>query len=132
MILGEISGKSGIAPAEGIQGWSRDTNKAFRLQPGFNPRTCEWNRHSLRAYTWTRTERGPQNKWLHHIKKAASPSCACGGEEETRKHIVLECPLFEAIQAEFIGEKSSWEELDKADWRKVGDGNDAWYFEVVE
>jgi len=44
----------------------------------------------------------------------------------------LECPLFEAIQAEFIGEKSSWEELDKADWRKVGDGNDAWYFEVVE
>ena len=28
--------------------------------------------------------------------------------------------------------KSSWEELDKADWRKLGDGHDAWYFDAVE
>ena len=25
-----------------------------------------------------------------------------------------------------------WEALDKADWRKVGDGNDTWYFKAVE
>ena len=31
-----------------------------------------------------------------------------------------------------MGDKSSWEELDKADWRKVGDGHDGWYFEAVE
>jgi len=28
--------------------------------------------------------------------------------------------------------KSSWEDLDKADWRKVRDGDDAWYYEAVE
>ena len=39
---------------------------------------------------------------------------------------------FEAIRAEFLGDKSSWKELDEADWRKVGDGDDACYFEAVE
>ena len=28
--------------------------------------------------------------------------------------------------------KSSWEELDKAYWRKVGDGDSAWYSEAVD
>jgi len=45
---------------------------------------------------------------------------------------VFECPRFEAIRVKFLGDKSSWEELDKADWRKVGDADDAWYFEAVE
>jgi len=28
--------------------------------------------------------------------------------------------------------KSPWKELDKADWRKVGDRDNVWYFEAVE
>ena len=111
---------------------SRATRKTYRQQLGFNPGTCEWNRHSLSAYTWTRTERGPQNKWLHHIKKVDSPSCACGAAEETGNHLVFECPRFEGIRVEFLGDKSSWQELDQAEWRKVGDEDGAWYFEAVE
>ena len=50
-ILGEISGKDRIATEERVHATSRATRKAFRLQPGFNPTTGEWNRHSLSAYT---------------------------------------------------------------------------------
>jgi len=46
--------------------------------------------------------------------------------------LVFECPRFGAIRADFLQEKRSWEELDKEDWRKVGEGDDAWYFEAVE
>jgi len=60
----------------------------------------------------------PQNKWLYHIKKAPSPTCACGAAEETGSHLVFECPRFEANRAEFMGDKSTWEELDKADWER--------------
>ena len=90
--LGEISGKGRIATEEGERAISRATRKTWRQQPGFNPRTCEWNRHCLSAYTWMTTERGPQNVWLHHIKKVDSPSCACGAAEETGHHLVFECP----------------------------------------
>ena len=96
------------------------------------PENLQVNRHSLSAHTWTRTQRGPQKKWLHHIKKVDSPSCACGAAEEAGHHLVFMCPRHEGISTEFLVGKSSWEELDKADWRKVGDGEDAWYFEAVE
>jgi len=79
-----------------------------------------------------RTERGPQNKWLHHIKKIDSPSWACGAAEETGYHLVFECPKHEKIRREFLLGKSSWQALDKADWRRVGEGKEAWYFEAVE
>ena len=131
-ILGEISGKDNVATEEGVRAISRAIRKSHRQQPGFNPRTCEWNRHSGSAYTWTRSERGPQNKWLHYIKKVDSPSCAGGSAEETGHHLVFECPRYEGIRREFLVGKSSWEELDKPDWRKVGDGDDAWYFGAVE
>ena len=100
--LGEISGRSRIATGEGVRAISRATRKTYQQQPEFNPRTCEWNRHSLSAYTWTRTERGPQNKWLHHIKKVDSPSCACGAAEQTGHHLVFECPRHDE------SEGSSW------------------------
>ena len=49
--LGEISGSNRIATEEGVRVLSRATRKSYRQQPGFNPRTCEWNRHSMSAYT---------------------------------------------------------------------------------
>jgi len=131
-ILGTISESSKIATEEGMKAISKATRKCFRQQPGFNPRTCEWNRQALSAYTWTRTERGPQNKWLHHIKKANSPLCSTCGATETGHHMVFECLKYEGIRREFLAGKGSWEDLDKADWRKVGEGDKAWYFEAVE
>ena len=41
------------------------------------------------------------------------------------------CPRFETIRAEFLKDKSSWEDLDIADWRKGGDEVEAWYFEAA-
>ena len=45
---------------------------------------------------------------------------------------MFECPRFEGIRVEFLGDKSSWQELDEADWRKVGGEDGAWDFEGVE
>ena len=61
-----------------------------------------------------------------------SHSCPCRAVEETGRHLVFECPRFEAIRADFLGGKDSWEELDQADWRKIEEGDDTWYFEVEE
>jgi len=130
--LGEISGSRGIATEEGVRAFSRAIRKSHRQQPGFNPRTCEWNRHSMSAYTWTRTERGPQNKWLHHIKKTDCRSCSYGPQRQSGYHLVFECAKHEEIRRNFLAGKSSWEELDEADWRKVGEGDGAWYFEAVK
>ena len=77
-----------------------------------------------------RSERGPQNNWLH-LGKADSPSCPCRAKQQSTHHVVIECPTFETIRTEFLGHKHTWEELDKANWRKVGGADDIWYFEVV-
>ena len=69
--------------------------------------------------------------WLRHIKKVDTPTYACGPAEETGFHLVCECPRHEEIQGEFLVGKSSLE-LDKVDWRKVEQGEDAWYFQAVE
>jgi len=75
--------------------------------------------------------RRPIKNWLHQIKKVASPSCACGAAGETGHHLVFEYPRHEGIRTEFLVGKSSWKELDKADWRKVADSDDG-HFEAVE
>ena len=58
--------------------------------------------------------------------------CTCGATEELVHHSVFECPRCEGMRREFLAGKSSWAKIDKADWRKVGDADNAWYFEVVE
>ena len=45
---------------------------------------------------------------------------------------MFECPRHEAIRVGFLVDKNTGEALDKADWRKVGESEDAWYFEAVE
>ena len=112
---------------------SRASRKSARIQAGFGHRRSEWNQHSLSAYTWMRTDRGPQKQWLHHIGKAASPRCSCPDEPpETGHHLVFSCPRFARPRAEFLGERTSWEELDVPVWKKVGEGADTEYFEATE
>ena len=50
-----------------------------------------WCRKALSAYTWCRTNKGPQNEWLFKIKKADTDRCTCG-ERMTPTHVVEECP----------------------------------------
>lgn len=132
-ILGDISGATQIATPEGVRARSRAVRKSTRTEAGFGQRRSEWNRHSLSAYIWTRTERGPTKQWLHHIGKADSPRCSCPDEPpETGHHIVFHCPRFAVIRADFLGERANWEELDEPVWKKEGEGEDAEYFEATE
>ena len=59
-----------------------------------------WNRKAISAYTWCVTEKGPQRKWLHKIKKTDTPECKCGHQEQSGeqpeqsgKHLVERCRL---------------------------------------
>ena len=66
------------------------------------------------------------------LKKGRLPLVSCGAAEQTGLHLVFTCPRHDGIPRDFLGGKTSGEELDKADCRKVGDGKDALYFEAVE
>jgi len=131
--LGDISGATQIATEEGVRANSRATRKSARREAGFGEHRSEWNCHSLSACTWTRTEKGPQKQWLHHISKTDTPRCSCPDEPpETGNHIVFHCPRFAAIRSRFLKGRSTWEELDKPVWMKEGEGADTEYFEATE
>ena len=66
------------------------------------------------------------------MKNVDSPFSACGAAQEMGYYLVFECTRHEGIRTEFLVGKRSWWELEKADWRKVGEGDDTWYFEAVE
>ena len=52
-----------------------------------------WGRRALAAYTWFRTEKGPQQQWLHKIGKAEDLSCPSGVAAQSGEHIVWHCTL---------------------------------------
>ena len=131
-ILGELTRTPTIATEEGMNASSRAIRKRYRQQEGYNLRMYEWGRQELSTYSYTRTERGLQKKWLYQIRKSDSKACECGHEEESGHHLVFHCPRFNAIRSNIVGEKATWEALDKPDWRKVGKGEDEWYFEARE
>ena len=54
-----------------------------------------WNRKAVSAYTWCVTEKGPQRKWLHKIKKKDTPKCNCGLQEQSGEHRVERCEQLE-------------------------------------
>ena len=45
----------------------------------------------MSAYTLCRSNKGPQNEWLHRIGKKDTDKCRCG-EAMTGTHVVEECP----------------------------------------
>lgn len=66
-----------IATSGGLRASSKALRKATRTEKGFGVRRTEWNRQALSAYSWMRTDRGPQKEWLHCndcIDKADSPA----------------------------------------------------------
>ena len=44
-----------------------------------------------KKYTWCRSNKGPQNGWLHRIGKVGTDKCRCG-TVMTGTHVVEECP----------------------------------------
>ena len=53
-----------------------------------------WHSRAISAYTWCITEKGPQRKWLHFIKKADTPECVCQQQyPQTGEHLVEKCNL---------------------------------------
>ncbi|RPB18667.1 hypothetical protein L211DRAFT_718874 [Terfezia boudieri ATCC MYA-4762] len=103
---------------------SKAARAETRTAPGFGVRRCEWNRHALSAYTWLRTDRGPQRYWLHRIGKADTSSCQCGHHTENGFHIVFECPLYDTYRRHLGGAKD-WEDIDRPIWVRVEE-EDEW------
>ena len=106
-----------MATVEGM----REIGKAHRAQartaPGYGKSRRDWSKHALSAYTWTRTNRGPQKAWLHHIGKAEHPSCTCGHPTQDGDHLVFQCPLTASMRARLLPPESpTWEALDDPHW----------------
>ena len=86
-ILGHES-EGTVTPA-GLKAWARRVRAEAR---GNGNGLLGWCRKALSAYTWCRTNKGPQNEWLFRIKKTDTESCKCGAEKMTGTHVVEECP----------------------------------------
>ena len=90
--LGPVAGSPNITTFEGLRAHGKAIRKEARSQPGFGMGNRPmWNRRSLSAYTWMRSNRGPQLEWLHKIRKTDSLLCPCGAIQ-SGDHIVFECP----------------------------------------
>jgi len=109
--------------------------KELRTLPGFGKRRTEWGKHALAAYTWTRTNRGPQKAWLHHIGKAEDPSCTCGHPSQDGDHLVFHCPHLTTQRARLLPpEIDTWEGLDDLHWvtEAGGEGREQEKVEGIE
>lgn len=122
---GQLTVQEPTVTEGGIRQTSRSTRAKARTAPGFGVRRCEWNRHALSAYTWLRTDRGPQRYWLHKIGKADTSSCPCGFHTENGHHIVFECPLYHT-QRKYMGNAKEWEEIDRPIWIREEEEEDEW------
>jgi len=131
-LLGEIQGATQTGIEEGLRALGKALRKEARHEPGFGQRRTSWDRHALSAFTSLRTDKGPKKKWLHHIGKADNPACTCGHSPEDGWHITFECPRFHEWRAEYLGERRTWEELDKQVWVKRGEGDSEEIFEGTE
>ena len=84
-ILGHES--EGVVTLAGLRAWARRIRAEAR---GTGEGILTWHRRAISAYTWCITERGPQKKWLHHVKKADTPECTCQ-QPQMGQHLVEEC-----------------------------------------
>ena len=101
-ILGHES--EGVVTPAGLKAWARRVRAEAR--GGSREGILTWHRRAISAYTWCITERGPQKKWLHHVKKANSTECVCQ-QLQTGQHLVEECHLLsdarKPVQSDELG-----------------------------
>ena len=81
----------GVITPAGLRAWARQARAEAR--GGSGEGILRWHRRAISAYTWCATEKGPQRKWLHHIKKADTDECDCHHQQQTGEHLVEGCSL---------------------------------------
>lgn len=106
--------------AEGIKAQVKRKNRKHRVKEGFGINRTAWGHRALAAYTWCRTNRGPQRSWLYHVGKKPDNLCPECGVEETGDHIVFQCRTHQ--EGGKLGTAAAWADLDKPIW--VGEGKD--------
>ena len=103
-ILGHES--EGVVTPAGLKAWARRVRAEAR--GGSGEGILGWHRKAISAYTWSVTEKGPQNKWLHYIKKGDTPECRCQQaqptQEQSGEHLVERCSLITRARNQ-VGEK---------------------------
>ena len=92
-ILGHES--EGVVTPAGLKAWARRVRAEAR--GGSGEGILGWHRRAISAYTWCVTEKGPQRKWLHYIKKADTSECECH-QQQTGEHLVEECSLLADVR----------------------------------
>ena len=112
-----------LATWEGMKEKGKEWRKGLRTVPGFGKCRSEWGKHALAAYTWTRTNRGPQKSWLHHVGKAEDPACPCGHPTQDGDHLVFHCHLLREQRGHLLPEGRTWESLDDPHWVTEAGGN---------
>ena len=112
--LGQASNATRTVTEGGLRTTGKTERAATRRQPSFRLGTAvNWNRQALSAYTWMRTEKGPQRAWLYHISKAEDPNCPCDPlTTQTGHHITFLCPLHQRERTRLLAGKNTWEEVD--------------------
>ena len=82
-ILGHES--EGVVTPAGLRAWARRIRAEAR--GGSGQGILGWHRRAISAYTWCVTEKGPQKKWIHYIKKADTQ------QQQTGEHLMEGCRL---------------------------------------
>jgi len=91
--------------------------RGHQAREGFGIERYKWGNQALAAYTWCRSNKGPQRSWLHKVRKSPNPDCPeCGGEE-IGEHIVFKCPGHQEERRK-LGEIREWKDLDKPIWKR--------------
>ena len=123
-----------VTPA-GLKAWARRVRAEAR--GGNRNGLLGWCRKALSAYTWCRTNKGPQNDWLYKIKKTDTESCKRGSKTMTGTHVVEECPELD----EWRPRKAVWKEwrealggraVSKKEAEEEGDLLGAFFYRVYE
>jgi len=67
-----------------------------------------------------RSDRAPQQRWLHRIGKETEPTYTCDHESEDGHDITFVCQRFKNERREMLETRSPWEGLDALVWVKEG------------
>ena len=123
--LGAVMNLPTAATHEGLRAYHKAIRQSYRSQTSLGlGRKVLWKRKALSAYTWMRTERGPQREWLHRIGKADSAECDCGATQ-SGAHITFQCPNHQAARRALLGPTAhTWESLDAPRYDPEEEGDD--------
>ena len=120
--VGQTKGSRRTITEGGIRAEGKQRRAALRNQKGLGlGRVVAWHRQAVSAYTWMRTNKGPQRQWLYQLRKSASPTCQCGDDQiQSGDHVTFQCQLHTQARDALIRGRQSWEDLDMPNWISTG------------